>query len=126
MSNFPIDLFHKPNRTPTVPTFGVKLGTDKRLTRSIEKPTHLASAVFNSARHCLDYDFIARNPDYKQLVKCIDTGNHNWLDFETRDDDKVDLFLRGARAAAEFLKDFDWKQYKEVRAQMAKAYVAAE
>jgi NTE family protein len=125
MSNFPIDLFHRPNRVPSSPTFGAKLGTDRMKPHRIEKPMQLAGAIFNSARHCLDYDFIARNPDYKRLVTSIDTGAHDWLNFELPDADKVDLFYRGARAAAEFLVGFDWAEYKEIRARLARAFVLA-
>ena len=30
MSNFPIDLFHRPEKVPAAPTFGAKLSTDQR------------------------------------------------------------------------------------------------
>jgi len=32
-----------------------------------------------------------------------------------KDKDKMDLFVRGARAASEFLRKFDWEAYKKVR-----------
>jgi hypothetical protein len=60
----------------------------------------------DAARHRLDFDFISRNPDYKHLVAMIDTGDHNWLDMG--DENKIDLFARGAAAAAEFLQAFNW------------------
>lgn len=116
MSNFPIDVFHS-NSVPSAPTFGVKLGPDKRLNQ-IQTPSHLLKAIFNSARHTLDYDFIARHPDYRKLVNWIDTGAHNWLNFSMPDEDKIDLFLRGARAAANFLVHFDWTGYKHLRRQL--------
>lgn len=122
MSNFPIDLFHKPTRTPSAPTFGAKLGSDHRQHRKIEKPTNLLNAVFNAARHCLDYDFIVRNPDYRKLVTYIDTGEYYWLDFEMTEESKHDLFQRGAKAAHDFLIKFEWASYKETRRQLAAAY----
>lgn len=122
MSNFPIDLFHLQNEVPKAPTFGAKLGTDKRRAEKIDWPLPLGAAVFCSASHCLDYDFITRNPDYKNLVSHIDTGEHGWLDFDMKDEDKVDLFVRGARKAAEFLKAFDWAGYKRVREQKKGLY----
>jgi NTE family protein len=119
MSNFPIDLFHLPaGEVPKAPTFGAKLGTDKRRADKIDWPLPLAAAVFRSASHCLDYDFITRNPDYRRLVAYIDTGEHGWLDFDMSERNKVDLFTRGACKAAEFLRGFDWKEYKEIRALM--------
>lgn len=125
MSNFPIDLFHRHDRIPSAPTFGVKLGIDKRKVGDIDQPMELVSAIFDSARHCLDYDFIARNPDYRKLVTCIDTGEHNWLNFNMEPEDKVDLFKRGARAADHFLREFDWEEYKAIRKGIAEAVNAA-
>jgi NTE family protein len=110
---------------PSAPTFGVKLGTDQRKHSDIDEPMELVSAIFNSARHCLDYDFIARNPDYRNLVTCIDTGEHNWLNFDMTDEAKVDLFVSGARAADQFLRKFDWKEYKNIRKGIAKATLIA-
>jgi NTE family protein len=72
-------------------------------------------AVFRSASHTLDYDFIKRNPDYRKLVSYIDTGDHSWLAFDMSEKDKVELFTCGVRKAAEFLRGFDWKKYKELR-----------
>jgi NTE family protein len=120
MSNFPINVFHQPYEIPTAPTFGVKIGVDGAY-REITKPSQLLGAVFDTARHTLDEDFIAKNPDYRLLVKQIDTGPHHWLNFGMRETEKVDLFARGAQAAAEFLCNFDWRKYKEVRAGIAKA-----
>lgn len=121
LSNFPIDAFHCSTRVPTRPTFGVKLQWDDR-SHVIDKFSKLITQTFNSARHCLDYEFIRKNPDFKQLVAYIDTADHDWLNFEMADKDKLDLFLRGARTALAFLETFDWQKYKETREHLAKAY----
>jgi NTE family protein len=125
MSNFPIDLFHLHDQYPKAPTFGAKLGTDKRRSEKIEWPLPLGAAVFRSASHCLDYDFITRNPDYKNLVAHIDIGKHGWLDFDMQDEAKVDLFLRGAHEAADFLRRFNWAGYKQIRQQKKELYTAS-
>ena len=125
MSNFPIDLFHKQDQMPKSPTFGAKLGTDRRRSERIDWPLPLGAAVFRSASHCLDYDFITRNPDYKNLVAYIDTGKHGWLDFDMQDEAKLDLFLCGAHAAANFLRRFNWAGYKQVRQQKMEFYSAS-
>jgi NTE family protein len=125
MSNFPMDLFHNPKADPAAPTFGVKLGEEDRKSE-IKKLLSLTGAVFNSARHCLDYDFITRNPDYRHLITSVDTGTHNWLNFELTGEEKIDLFKRGARAAATFLKTFNWARYKEIRAGLKQAYRVSE
>jgi NTE family protein len=122
MSNFPIDLFHAPAGMPLAPTFGAKLGADHRNHHEIRKPGQLLGAVFNSARHCLDYDFITRHPDYRKLVTWIDTDQHNWLNFFMEQQEKVDLFGCGVEAAADFLEAFDWGAYKKLRGRMAKVY----
>lgn len=123
MSNFPINLFHEPYRVPTAPTFGAKIGIDRSAPQAITSPKQLLAAIFNAARHTLDYDFIVQNPDYRHLVAMIDTGDHNWLDFSMKLEDKVDLFRRGAQEAERFLTGFDWAAYKKVRRDLADAFV---
>ncbi len=123
MSNFPIDLFHDPasREAPVAPTFGARLGTARAHPHTIQKPTQLLMSVFNAARHCNDYDFLSRHPDFKHLVTQIHTGPHNWLDFFRTPEAKVDLFARGVEAAAAWLKGFKWKEYKQLRKQLANA-----
>lgn len=117
ISNFPINVFHDNRRVPRLPTFGVKLQLDQRV-QEISDPFNLALAIFNSARHALDYDFIIQNPDYRKLVSWIPAKGFNWLDFAMTDDEKVRLFLEGASAAQQFLGAFDWEGYKEIRKNM--------
>jgi len=129
MSNFPISEFHRQG-VPRTPTFGVKLGTERRKLRPIGTESRglrarplgqLTGAIFNTARHTLDYDFISKNPDYRRLVAYIDTGAHDWLDFRLSAAAQVDLFLRGVKAGVRFLQEFDWGAYKQRRAQLAAA-----
>ncbi|CAN5879629.1 patatin-like phospholipase family protein [soil metagenome] len=115
MSNFPIDLFHDTHKVPAAPTFGVKLGIDRNKPRIIRKFPNLLGAIFDSARQVHDFDFIARNPDYKHLVHCLDTDGFNWIDFSMPDEEKIRLFEVGVRGAANFLRKFDWGKYKELR-----------
>ena len=123
ISNFPIDLFHLHGRIPSAPTFGAKLGRAHRALHDVRSPLDLGLAAFDAASHALDYDFIARHPDYRRLVTWIDTGPHSWLDFRMDDGAKVDLFVRGALAAADFLEAFDWEAYKDLRARLADGYL---
>jgi NTE family protein len=119
MSNFPIDLFHDYSKVPSAPTFGIKLEYDQRR-HDINGPLQLFGAIFNSARHCLDYDFLHRNPDYKKLIQWIPCQQYNWLDFKMSDKDKAGLFKEGALAAVSFLETFDWPAYKTLRAGMVR------
>lgn len=118
LSNFPIDVFHNNNIVPRLPTFGVKLGDDRNKENHVNNIPKFLMAIFNSARHVLDFQFLLTNPDYDNLIAKINTGEHNWLNFAIPDEDKLDLFIRGAQAADEFLTEFNWKEYKELRAKL--------
>lgn len=118
MSNFPIDVFHI-DGVPSRPTFGVRLGDDRNQAKQIDSVRSMLGAMFNSARHILDFEFILRHPDYRHLVQHIDVGEHNWLNFGISNEDKIDLFVRGAKAAHEFLTTFDWADYKQERARLS-------
>ena len=114
-SNFPIDLFHDNTKVPESPTFGIKLGLDRNQPRLIKKLPDLVGAIFDSARQVHDFDFIAKNPDYRHLVYCLDTEGFNWLDFNMPDAEKLRLFETGVRGAANFLRTFNWEDYKKLR-----------
>jgi NTE family protein len=118
LSNFPIDVFHKSNVVPRLPTFGVKLGDDRHQTSKVSTLTQFLMAIFNSARHVMDYQFLLTNDDYEHLIQRIDIGEHNWLNFSISEKDKLDLFIRGAKAADEFLRNFNWEKYKKIRESM--------
>lgn len=115
ISNFPIDIFHENLNVPASPTFGVKLGYDKNEINSNEKFSNLISSMFDTARYGYDAEFLRKNPDFKHLIGYIDTGMHNWLNFNLTEDAKIDLFIRGAQNAADFLNRFNWEEYKKIR-----------
>lgn len=117
VSNFPVNLFHNYSRIPSRPTFGVKLQYDERR-RRIGGPTSLFGAIFDSARHCLDYDFLSSNHDYRHLVQYIPCLGVNWLDFGMDESTRARLFREGARQAIDFLSGFDWEAYRELRSRM--------
>ncbi len=122
LSNFPFNIFHKPNITKTrIPTFGVRL---KSTTDSLNKITGLGSYIqilFNAARYNYDQDFLNKNRYYRFCIKEIDVHQYNWLNFFVTEKEKKELFIKGAEAACEFLQSFDWKAFKEGRdAVMAK------
>jgi len=118
LSNFPIDVFHKQNSIPRMPTFGIRLGDNRNMANKISNPTNLFGAIFNSSRHLHDYDFLLKNPDYSLLIEKIDIGEHDWLNFGITDEAKLDLFTRGAIAAERFLRKFEWLDYKNIREQL--------
>jgi NTE family protein len=122
ISNFPIDIFHNNNKIPEAPTFGVKIGLDKADINQNKKFFSLIGSVFNTARFSSDDNFLRTNPDFRNLIGYIDTGNHNWLNFGLSDEAKIDLFIRGAQSAAAFLSGFNWDKYKEIRKIKVKFY----
>ena len=66
-------------------------------------------------RFHFDRDFITKNRAYNYGVEMIDVKEHSWLNFFMKDDEKVTLFRKGALAAAKFLRDFNWEEYKAER-----------
>lgn len=117
VSNFPIHVFHKEG-VPSRPTFGIKLNNSRAQAQQIDSLGSLGFQSFSTARHLFDYDFLYKNPDYRRLIGYIDTGTHHWLNFRMTASDKLDLFRRGVKAAAEFLKAFDWEGYKNLRSRV--------
>jgi NTE family protein len=100
---------------PDAPTFGVKIGLDRNTFHENASLGQYLGAAFGAMMSFSDNDFIVQHPDYRHLVGFIDSGDYNWLDFSISDEGKLDLFVRGAKAAATFLKGFDWEKYKEGR-----------
>jgi NTE family protein len=119
LSNFPINVFHNPDRVPRFPTFGVRLSSFREKINSTNKLKGYFGAIFNTMRHIYDFDFLLKNPDYSQLICRLDTDNDfNWLDFNIRDDKKIMLFQIGAAGAINFLENFNWEKYKEIRREL--------
>ncbi|KAK9804354.1 hypothetical protein WJX72_008761 [[Myrmecia] bisecta] len=118
LSNFPINAFHQPG-VPLMPTFGVRFGRNAKTNNTtftdVTNPLKLVTAMFASSRQILDRDFLRKNADYRQLVTSIDAEDFDWLNFNLDQRQKVELFARGAEAAARFLEGFDWHMYKETR-----------
>jgi len=125
LSNFPIDVFHNHKIIPRLPTFGVKLGDDRHEVSPVSNIPKFLMAIFNSARHVLDYQFLLKNNDYEKLITIVDTKEHNWLNFSMPDEDKLDLFIQGAKAAGNFLEKFDWEEYKSIREELTKPLLPA-
>jgi NTE family protein len=124
VSNFPINVFHNPNRVPRLPSFGVRLSAYREKLNKTNKLSGYFGAMLNTMRHIYDFDFLLKNPDYSQLICRLDTDNDfNWLDFNISDEKKLLLFERGATGAIAFLENFKWEGYKEIRRQLLTAKV---
>ncbi|MBC7874308.1 MAG: patatin-like phospholipase family protein [Ferruginibacter sp.] len=118
LSNFPINVFYNPNYpVPRMPTFGIRLqdgilDSGKRNNTSFSG--YIAS-LFATIRFNFDRDFITKNRAFSRGVKNIDVQEHNWLNFFMENKEKIELFKKGAQAAADFLAEFDWEVYKNER-----------
>ena len=154
ITNFPIDAFHADlsekkkcedkNSNPfhiSKPTFGAKLGVDfiteiAEQNDSKKSPAtafdtddllSLSKAMFETMRFTHERDFIKKNPDYKQLIKCIDVDENQAFNFDMDSATQQYLFWSGYKAAIEFIegkeKETDWwENYKNSRKKLAQAF----
>jgi len=118
LSNFPINVFHRSDGgIPRMPTFGVRLSTYRENFSDTDTFLGMNGAMISTMRQIHDYDFLLKNPDYKQLICRIDADKtFNWLDFNMTQESQINLFNLGAKKAVEFLNKFDWEAYKASRA----------
>lgn len=123
LSNFPINIFYNPNVIiPRLPSFGIDLDD----TQPEDKDKHVQSwslfgyfgRMFNTIRNYYDKDFQLKNKVFSKGVGTIGLADYNWLNFFLSDDDKKQMFILGAKAATEFLINFNWQEYKDFRADM--------
>ncbi|MDP4262142.1 MAG: patatin-like phospholipase family protein [Bacteroidota bacterium] len=125
LSNFPINLFYNPKIiTPRLPSFGIDLD-DSRPGDSDPEPENWSllgyfGRMFNTIRFYYDKDFLLKNKVFQKGIGTIPLAGYNWLNFFLSDQDKIDMFVRGAKAATEFLMKFDWEGYKDERKDMRK------
>jgi predicted acylesterase/phospholipase RssA len=105
LSNFPVNIFTNTDTpVPLKPTLGIKLEfEDDAESRSIDSFKTLTGAMVSTMRYFYDRDFISKHNIYNKTVRSIDTGNIHWLNFDLKDNDKIELFFRGALSAAIFL-----------------------
>jgi len=123
LSNFPINIFYNPKAiTPRLPSFGIDLDD----TKADDEGKHAQSwslggyfyRIFNTIRFYYDKDFLIKNTFFKKGIGTIHLADFNWLNFFLTDQDKIKMFVLGAEAAAKFLEDFDWNDYKKDRNDM--------
>lgn len=121
LSNFPINLFYnKSIDTPRMPTFGIDLDDTKEqdqkdVPENWSFPGYLGR-MFNTIRFYYDKDFSLQNRIMNKGVGSIKVAEYNWLNFFLTNDQKIDLFAKGAEAAKAFLDGFNWEEYKDDRA----------
>ncbi|HVM90053.1 MAG TPA: patatin-like phospholipase family protein [Puia sp.] len=125
LSNFPINIFYNPKVIePRLPSWGIDLDDtdpDARMREMDNVPWSLTSylgRLFNTIRYYYDKDFLIKNNVFKKGIGKIQLAEFNWLNFFISDEEKLKMFIRGAKAATDFLKSFDWPSYQKERTQM--------
>jgi NTE family protein len=118
ISNFPIDVFHLPQKSvPAKPSFGVRLSTFRQSYKEITDFREYLGGLIGTMRYDSDNEFLRDNPDFNKLITYIDADQHvNWLNFNLSADDKLKLFTDGAQKALAFIREFRWEEYKHIRA----------
>jgi len=123
LSNFPINLFYNPKVTvPRLPVFGIDLDDstpgDKGKYAESWSLMGYFGRMFSTIQNNSDKEFLLKNKVYDKGVGKIKVAQYNWLNFFLPPQKKIELFVLGAQAAAEFLENFDWEGYKRERAGM--------
>jgi NTE family protein len=124
LSNFPINIFYNPRIIePRAPCFGIDLDdTDPKQEPGDQVESwglqNYLSRIFNTIRSYYDKDFLIKNKVFTKGIGTIPLAEFNWLNFFLSDEDKLKMFIKGARAATAFLKQFDWPEYQRERIKM--------
>ncbi len=117
LSNFPINLFYEEDvEIPFLPIFGIDLDDsspqDSNNNAEFWSLGGYLGRMFNTIRYYYDKDFLQKNKVAQKGIGKIHVPDFNWLNFFLTNQEQVDLFARGAEAAAQFLLNFDWEDYK--------------
>lgn len=124
LSNFPINIFYNPKVTvPRLPSFGINLDDskpdDQKSNASEWSFIGYLGRIFNTIRFYYDKDFLLKNRMYEKGIGKIPLSEYNWLNFFLSDQDKINMFIKGAKAATQFLiTDYNWEEYKLTRTVM--------
>ncbi|RYZ26608.1 MAG: hypothetical protein EOO10_15065, partial [Chitinophagaceae bacterium] len=105
LSNFPINVFYNSAiPVPRKPTFGIRLEYEDDSAPAVVKSwAGFGGKLISTMRFFYDRDFILKHDMYQKTVRSIDTGKIHWLNFNLTDEEKIELFFRGALAATIFL-----------------------
>ncbi len=118
LSNFPINIFYNPNYSvPRMPTFGIRL-IDKKPIKKVTSKSILefGSTIIQSMKLSYDKEFLNKNQSYNLGIGYVEIGEKlSWLNFYMNETEKEELFKIGAKAALDFLTDFEWDDYKNKR-----------
>lgn len=124
LSNFPLNIFYNPRITiPRMPSFGIDLDdslpqVDRGANSHKWELGSFMGKMLNTMRGYYDKDFVLKNKVYERGVGSVKLNEFNWLNFFLTDQDKIAMFVKGAKAATQFLENFDWEEYKKERSKV--------
>ena len=118
LSNFPINIFYNPNYSvPRMPTLGIRL-IDKKIAKieNCKSILEFGGNIIQSMKLSSDKEFLNKNQSYNMGIGYVEIGETlSWLNFYMNEAEKEELFKIGAKAALDFLRTFDWDDYKNKR-----------
>ncbi len=123
LSNFPINIFYNPKvEIARMPTLGILLeDEDFKPKDQFDSLGSFVWAMVNTLRYNYDKDFMLKHNDFEKTIGRIDVKDFNWLKFNLTEKEKEELFRKGAEAARDFIRGFDWENYKLERRKMTEA-----
>jgi NTE family protein len=111
LSNFPVTIFDDHNPWPT---FGVKLSVKADAISKmnpVTNPLDYSLAILSTAMNAHDAMYID-NPCTQMRTVFVDTFNVKATDFDISKEEQAKLYSSGKKYAKDFLKDWDYKAYK--------------
>ena len=121
LSNYPIDIFDRPNGARW-PTLGVKLSARQQVTTSMWKSDanalQLATSLVSTMTDARDQLHVD-DPYYASRTIFIDTTGFSSTNFHLTTTDKLTLFTNGHNAARQFLTTWDYQQWLAANAPRA-------
>lgn len=124
LSNFPINLFFNPELdSPRLPTFGIDLYDELDRPTEEDDPARwgihtYAGKMLGTLKGYYDKDFLLKYKAYKRGIGEVNMTGYDWLNFFMGKEEKVEMFVKGVKAADKFLREFDWAAYKKEQEEM--------
>jgi NTE family protein len=117
LPTFPIDVFKMPGIPDApMPTFGVETisSSGKVDTTNVKDLSWVkyAQRLVNRTEYSKNVDELSQMRSMERGMCYIKIDSISLLNFYLADNEKLELFLQGAKAATEFLLKFNWETYK--------------
>ncbi len=112
LSDFPVELFDRPDGRPRWPTFGIRLSARPGIppTRPVHGPVSLGLAAIETLVSNQDNAYID-DPCTVRRTIFVPADEVSPIDFDITDEQRDALYQRGLQAGREFLKTWDYPAY---------------